>query len=505
MLAGQVVCFHHGVFFLSGWPDSHPDFQTLDARLSADHLARRIHSLVQLLDLGPLFRSYKGCGSAPFCPALLLEAALYELHRETLSPADWTRHATENGPLRWLLRGLEPSRPRWYAFRDRLADFHHDLNRQILQLGFDLQLTTGEKASLDGSAVAALGSRRRLDNRKSLAGKSETPEGSCYADAVGVPLMGLLPYWMAKTPRGRMQQLARFRRANEVLQERLKENQARRACDRVPDKQVRVCASEPEAALGRDKEGVYRPLYNEQILRDLSSELVLGYGVLAQAGDCGTMEVMVGHYQNDFDGRLRELLADGAYATGPQASLMERWEITLYAPSEPPVSHKGQIPKTQFAFFEGEQEQECYVCPEGKNLPLAQTRRQQRAQGERVQLKVFQASKEDCSGCQRRQACCGKSKNGRTISRSEHEGALERLRGRMATEQGKAAYKKRKQTVELAFADQKEHRGLRRFRSRGRRRAECQVGLLVLVHNGLIVVKALSQAEQPPTEPSPTS
>src|SRR5204863_3320480 len=115
------VCFY-GITFLCGWRDSHPDFLALDARLPHDHLARRIDSLASLLDLGPLFRTYQGSGSRPFSPRLLLKAALYELHRAHLSPADWQRHARENEPLRWLLRGLEPSRARWYAFRDRLAD-----------------------------------------------------------------------------------------------------------------------------------------------------------------------------------------------------------------------------------------------------------------------------------------------------------------------------------------------------------------------------------------------
>ena len=61
------------------------------------------------------------------------------------------------------------------------------------------------------------------------------------------------------------------------------------------------------------------------------------------------------------------------------------------------------------------------------------------------------------------------------------------------------------QTVELAFADQKQHRGLRRFTSRGLRRAKCQVGMLVLVHNGLIVQEALSKHPTPSTEPRPTA
>jgi transposase len=500
MLAANTVCFY-GVTFLCGWQDSHPDFLALDARLPADHLARRIDSLVRILDLQTLMSSFAGSGSRPFSPQLLLKAVLYELHLEHLSPADWQRHARENEPLRWLLRGLEPSRARWYAFRDRLADFHQELNRQILQHGFDLQLTTGQSASLDGSTVAALGSRRRLDNPKSLSAKLEILELACDAKGVGIPLADC-PYWVAKTPRGRTAQLIRLRQANEVLEERLKENQARRACDRVPDKQVRVCTSEPEAALGQDKEKVYRPLYNEQILRDVNSQLILGYDVFAQASDAGTLEPMVGHYQDTLGQRLRELLADGAYATGPQASLMEKWQIKLYSPFTPPVSKKGQIPKTQFVF---EAQAQRYVCPEGKEMPLVQTRKQQRSQGERVELKVFQAAKEQCAECERKAACCGKSSKGRSISRSEHEEPLERLRERMATQEGKAAYKKRKETVELAFADQKQHRGLRRFASRGLRRAKCQVGLLVLVHNGLIVQETLSEAEQPPTESSPTA
>ena len=168
----------------------------------------------------------------------------------------------------------------------------------------------------------------------------------------------------------------------------------------------------------------------------------------------------------------------------------------------PPVSRKGQIPKTRFAFEAGA---ERYVCPQGKKMPLAQTRTQQRSQGERVGLKVYRAAKEECAACARKAECCGKSKDGRSISRSEHEEPLERLAERMGTERGKAAYKKRQETVELAFADQKQHRGLRRFTSRGLRRAKCQVGMLVLVHNGLIVQEALSKHPTPSTEPRPTA
>ena len=57
----------------------------------------------------------------------------------------------------------------------------------------------------------------------------------------------------------------------------------------------------------------------------------------------------------------------------------------------------------------------------------------------------------------------------------------------MATDEAKRLYKLRSRTVELNYADLKEHRGLRRFHGRGRRHARAEIGALVLAHNALFV------------------
>ena len=79
------------------------------------------------------------------------------------------------------------------------------------------------------------------------------------------------------------------------------------------------------------------------------------------------------------------------------------------------------------------------------------------------------------------------------MSRLENEELLDQLRDRMQTPEAKTLYKLRSQTVESAYADLKEHRGLRRFRSRGLSRAQTQVGLAVLVHNQLTVDRTLEK------------
>jgi len=103
-------------------------------------------------------------------------------------------------------------------------------------------------------------------------------------------------------------------------------------------------------------------------------------------------------------------------------------------------------------------------------------------------MTTYRCAKEHCQACPLARRCTGGA-NGRTIKRNEHEELIEAHRAKMATPEAKAIDRKRSRTVELRFADTKEHRGLRRFRGRGLERARIEVGLGVLAHN-LLAVRA---------------
>jgi len=63
----------------------------------------------------------------------------------------------------------------------------------------------------------------------------------------------------------------------------------------------------------------------------------------------------------------------------------------------------------------------------------------------------------------------------------------------METETAKTVYRLRGQTIELVFADFKEHRGLRRFSGHGLARVRTEWALEVLVHNFLVSHRCSSQ------------
>lgn len=77
------------------------------------------------------------------------------------------------------------------------------------------------------------------------------------------------------------------------------------------------------------------------------------------------------------------------------------------------------------------------------------------------------------------------------MKRSEHEDLIDVHRARMDTEEAKAVYRLRKQTVELGYADLKQNRQLRRFSGRGLTRVWIEAGLNELARNLLIVEREL--------------
>jgi len=499
MLCQTAAAGKAGRFAAPPWDDRHPDWLRLDARLAEDHLARQLDLVVDLLDLSGLQAAYRGTGTAAYRPELMLKVALYESRLGSPSPADWCRHARENEPARWLARGIEPSRARWYAFRDRLAPHLEGLNRQALQLAQALGLTEATRAAQDGTTVAARASRHRLCNAERLAGCLRLLQQACDADRRGAAPPPL-PGWVAATARGRQQQLARYQRAEQALAARLRDEQHKRRCDRQDPAKLRVAPSEPEAALGLDKLKVYRPLYNVQLLADLDSPLVLAYGVFAQASDVGTLGPMLARAEGLLGHRLAQQAADPAYATGPHLAAAEQAGVEVYSPGpEAAAAARARrrppawLPKGAFRW---DAAGGAYCCPRGHRLELATVRRQQRSAGERVRVEEYRCPAEHCRDCPLAAWCTPRPDRGRAVTRSEHEAAFERLRQRMASAEGQQAYRLRKQTVELGFADQKEHRGLRRFCGRGPARAEAQVGLCVLAHNGLAVVRAAADTSR---------
>jgi hypothetical protein len=481
------------------WDERSDEWQIRDQQVSADHPARAVMVAMKQLDLMPLFDLYLGVGVPPIRPDLMLAVVLIEIHAGRPQPSQWFRDTQENIVLQWASFGIRPSRTCWYNFADRVAPLLEQWNATVLQLARQRGVTRAERMSLDGTSVAANASRHRLVNEATVEQRLSELENACQADAVNQPPPSA-PAWMAKNPDSREGQRQRYRRARERLIELHAVNNRQDPKRRRKREKIVVSASDPEAALGRDKHNVFRPLYNVQLVRDLDSQLCLSYEVFAQPTDAGTFGPMLERVANWTGVKPKAMLVDAGYVTACNLAICDQAGIALYGPwQENDFSQKKKqgakprpIGKEHFTWVS---EQNMYRCPEGHPMSWIGHQKRRQSDGQINVVHSYRCSPQHCRACPRQVACSTNPNRGRAVKRSEHEALVEAHRARMATSEAKSLYRFRSQTVELGFADFKQHRSMRQFSGRGLVRAQRQVGLTVLVHNLLVAHRA-----QPPPE-----
>ena len=502
MVNGCSVADKRDRFATPPWTTDSEEWQALDQHLPPDHLARRIAEAVERLDRSRLGDSYRGVGKRALRPDRLLKAVLYEMHSKRPSPAQWTKDVRASEPVRWLLFGLEPSRARWYDFRDRRAPFGDDWNAQVLQQALAQEMTSASRASLDRSSVAANASRRRLLNEERLPKRPQGIDEHWRSARCGEPVAEK-PGWLAKTVAGLLEQQRRYAHAAEVMRQRQEANAQRRSSKRKPADKVVVSPADPEAARARDKENVFRPLSTVQLLRDLDSPLLFAYDVLAPNNDNSVLRPLIERRVDHVGVKPKDVLVDAGYVSVRHLEFCSLADITLYGPCQEndlsvPRDKKRQsnqhteLPKSSFTWLAEEQ---TYPCPEGHRLEFTKTQTQQRAD-HKITLALYPCPPGHCQACPRPSACTRTPEKGRTVSRMENEELLDALRQRLQTPAAQVLYKQRSRTVELNFADLKEHRGLRRFHCRGQDRVTAEVGSLVLTHN-LLAVEAHGKQRWP--------
>jgi hypothetical protein len=475
------------------WNEHSEPWLDLDAQLPPDHLARDIRGAMTHLDLTPLYLTYGGRGKAPHPPDLMLAIVLFERRRGQRKPSQWYRDTQENIALWWLGFGIRPSRSGWYEFRDRIGGCLDTLNTTVLHQAVAKEITTAKRGALDGSAVAANASRRRLLNDEQLRNRLAQLKAVAEDEAAGEET-GPLPGWMGKTPTGRRRQQDRYRQAQDQLVALQAANAQRPPSQRREPHKVVISPGDLEAALGLDKDHVFRPLYTVQTIRDVDSPLILAYEVFAQASDAATLLPMLQRLYHLTGRTLDDLLVDCGYVTGIDLANCRVQGVTLYGPWK---ENDWSRPKTPQRFskdrFIWHAERDSYECPAGQMLGRVSSHTRACSGGRAVREWTYRGDADTCQACPLRAQCTTSQKTGRSVQRSEHDDLIAAHRAWMETADAKSVYRLRGQTIEIVFADVKEHRGLRRFSGHGLTRVRAEFALDVLLHNLLVVHRSLSQ------------
>lgn len=513
---------------LPPWDESHPGYLEIDADLPSDHPARLIHRFVATLDLNPLQQDYANFGSPAFPVRWLLSFVLYEMYNKRTSPSQWARDATEARPCRWLLRGLRPSRAFLYTFRTRLGPYVHTWNQQLLKIAQEADLVDPQTVAIDGTTFASGASRHgplrvtTLDKRHhrlqqelhhAFASGRRPTVSAASCRCLLVLALGLAyltqprvtpalrwwilrrvrfagranpPRWMAKTLAGKLRQMRRLRQCYQALGVKPPRLGRQEECP----VRNRISWSDPQAVVAKDKEKVYRPLYNLQLSCSVSSDFILSWEVIRSASDSGQLMRQIGNTERASGQLVHRALVDSIFVTATEAKACEKRGTKIYSDLDEEQRRGVSEGMMSKALFRWSEEEQCYYCPAGNRLEYLRRGSEERAGGHRVEYTQYRCSPTHCERCELRGDCTKNPSRGRSLQRLDDEEYLEGVRQRSSTPEGEELYRQRKSTVERWNADVKEHRGFRQMSGMGLAVAEAEVGLVLLAINGVALVKA---------------
>ena len=132
---------------------------SVDEWLPKRHLARFVVEIIDQLDLSKLEQAYRGSGSAPYHPAMLLGLLIYGYASGVFSSRKLERASYDSVAFRFIAGNEHPDHDTLAVFRKRFLPQIEALFVQVLSLAQELGMLKLGTVALDGTKIAANASR----------------------------------------------------------------------------------------------------------------------------------------------------------------------------------------------------------------------------------------------------------------------------------------------------------------------------------------------------------
>jgi len=414
----------------------------LEELIPEDHVCRVIDAFVERLgmeELGFVRAEAAETGRPGYDPRDLLRLYLYGYLNQIRSSRRLEAECGRNVEVMWLLGRLVPDHKSIAEFRRMHREAVTKAGAELIRFAREVGLVRGEWVAIDGSKFRAVSSSQSVHERQELERYLERMERADAEEEVEIDAAAVA-----------------------AALEKLRQQ------------------AEPEARFMRTANGGGTvPAYNVQIAVDAEHALIVAQQVSTEANDLRSLQPMAEAAQQAVSepGATLHAVADAGYSNGAQAEACEQRGIEPHVPAQRSVNNRGDgtlFDRTQFQYDESS---DTFQCPAGERL-----HRQQK----KDRCVVYAGRREVCQACPLRSRCTVGPR--RLLNRHRHEAALERMQQRATP----AAMGLRRALAEHPFAALKYHIfGHPRFLLRGRKGAQTEISLAVLVYNLKRMVKIL--------------
>jgi transposase len=470
---------------------------TLGDSIPKNHPVRLFFEIVDELDWSAWENHYCRVAGQPAIPPMIVAGAILYGMSHGLRSSRRLEWACGNAvDFMWLVEGRHIDHSTFCNFRTSFGQELKDLFRQIGRLAMAMGMVRLNQVALDGSQIKANSSRHATASAKTLEERLKVLDAQIeemfaqaeHTDHREQDLFGENVSGNTLPP-----ELADIQRRQTALAKALETAKAvdakRQHRKDAPKKAAKVPVADPESAILPNKEGGFAPNYTVMAATDGQCGLIVDCDVIGGGTVEGeTVIPTVERIEENLGAVPQQLLADSAFATGPNLSDLQSRDIEPVMPAEaarldeqnpaprpdpmqpvaeadwPKLPRNPQTKKLDKAAFVYDAGRNCYHCPMGRRLQPTKMMREVRRGGEIIyQLYVCP----DCSGCPLASVCLSKQARSRTIARDQYESIRAELAARMKTPAGKEAYARRAWIAETPNAAIKQWMGFRQFLLRG--------------------------------------
>jgi hypothetical protein len=349
--------------------------------------------------------------------------------------------------------------------------------------------------AVDGTRVAGSAARERTLDAKGLAALLERTEAAITeleAQNTGGddPPPPRLPE--------RLAQLA-------ALREQVQDAVKRVAAEDGP---TRTNLTDPDATLQKTRNGGFVVGYNAQaMVAGVATPqpdgsvgpgglLITAADVTTDRDDHGQLLPLVTEAVAVTGAPIPLVLADGGYHSAANLAAGEARDQDVLVPDPQAPRPDAPYHKDRFAY---DAETDTFTCPQGQTLTFQGF---DSHQGGGPPIRRYRASKPACDACPMRAACTTSTTKGRSLTVSPDDDRLRAHRTRMATEEARTAYRRRKTLPEPTFGILKEQQAARRFLLRGLPNVQAEWSLLATAFNLRTLARVWRFSGRPPLAPA---
>lgn len=483
-----------------------PDIRDI---IPVDHVCYAIDDIVNNLDMSLVEKTYlngTNIGGAPaFAPPMLIKTIFYAYSEGIRSSRLIEKKCREDLVFRYLTAGICPDHSTLNNFRKKHLIDLENLFAQIVMLCGKMKITSFSDISIDGSIFKASASKKNTFNREEIskwqkrmgkvlkeAEKVDKEEDKKYGGKRGYDQ---LPSKLAN-PETRKQEIKRLMDKMDKLEDADQKIKAKQ--DKVKNETALIKKGnlhnnhniiDEDANLMKLKNTkAVRPSYNGQLAT--AKQIITAYDITDMAIDEPSLMPMIDKSAENTQTAVKTVKADCGYWSKENMDKLEarnksrETEIDAYIPDrrksfEEKGARDGTLNKYHRNYFKYDEENDEFVCPQGKHLKLKITNRDKNDKGKVIGQRYFCS---DCAGCETK-AKCTTAKNKQISVDWDLERQKEKMRAKLNTKDGKQKYLERMCDVEPVFGNIKHNQKMENFLCRGKTMVKIEFGLTAIAHN----------------------